>query len=79
MFQVHEMLHWFDICCNLLSNYHLFAEEVLKEIFERCGTIITIRMSKKNFAHVRFQRECSVDSAIQFSGNYSLLDKNSSS
>lgn len=44
------------------------SEEVLKEIFERCGTIITIRMSKKNFAHVRFERECSVDSAIQFSG-----------
>ena len=45
-----------------------FAEEVLKEIFERCGGIITIRMSKKNFAHVRFEREIYVDHAIQLSG-----------
>merc|ERR1712071_656092 len=44
------------------------SEEVLKEIFERCGGIITIRMSKKNFAHVRSEREIYVDHAIQLSG-----------
>lgn len=43
-------------------------EEILKEIFERCGEIATIRMSKKNFAHVRFERECYVDNAINLSG-----------
>ena len=32
-------------------------------------------MSKKNFAHVRFERECAVDSAIQLSGNHGLLNK----
>ncbi len=45
------------------------AEDTLREIFERCGSILTIRMSKKNFAHVRFERECFVDAAIQLSGN----------
>ena len=55
-----------NIC---LSNYS-FAEEILREIFERCGSILTIRMSKKNFAHVRFERECYVDSAIVLSGEF---------
>ena len=55
---------------------------MLKEIFERCGSILTIRMSKKNFAHVRFDRECYVDNAILLSGieiqkfHYSILAKN---
>ena len=40
----------------------------MKEIFDRCGSILTIRMSKKNFAHVRFDRECYVDNAILLSG-----------
>nr|CAH0104474.1 unnamed protein product [Daphnia galeata] len=44
------------------------TEEILREIFERCGSILTIRMSKKNFAHVRFERECFVDTAILLSG-----------
>ncbi|KAI9563842.1 hypothetical protein GHT06_011308 [Daphnia sinensis] len=44
------------------------TEDILREIFERCGSILTIRMSKKNFAHVRFERECYVDAAILLSG-----------
>jgi len=50
------------------------AEDTLREIFERCGSILTIRMSKKNFAHVRFERECFVDAAIQLSGNNSSIN-----
>ena len=45
----------------------------MREIFERCGPILTIRMSKKNFAHVRFEHECYVDNAIQLSGNKSAV------
>ncbi len=48
--------------------FSIIAEEILREIFERCGSILTIRMSKKNFAHVRFERECFVDTAILLSG-----------
>lgn len=42
--------------------------EIIREIFERCGEIGTLRLSKKNFCHVRFSHECSVDSAISLSG-----------
>lgn len=51
-----------------LCKFSYFPEEILREIFERCGSILTIRMSKKNFAHVRFERECCVDTAILLSG-----------
>lgn len=42
--------------------------EIIHEIFERCGEITTLRLSKKNFCHVRFSFEASVDSAIYLSG-----------
>ncbi|KAH1018868.1 ecto-NOX disulfide-thiol exchanger 2 [Dendroctonus ponderosae] len=44
------------------------TEEIIQEIFERCGEITTLRLSKKNFCHVRFVFEASVDSAIYLSG-----------
>lgn len=44
------------------------TEEVIREIFERCGEITTLRFSKKNFCHIRFVYEASVDSAIYLSG-----------
>ena len=43
-------------------------EEILREIFESCGNICSIRVSKKNFAHIRFDFEDSVDKALYISG-----------
>jgi hypothetical protein len=44
------------------------TQEIIQEIFERCGEITTLRLSKKNFCHIRFTFEASVDSAIYLSG-----------
>lgn len=44
------------------------TEDIIREIFERCGEITTLRLSKKNFCHIRFVFEASVDSAIYLSG-----------
>lgn len=44
------------------------TEDVIREVFERCGEITTLRLSKKNFCHIRFMYEASVDSAIYLSG-----------
>jgi hypothetical protein len=44
------------------------SEAIIHEIFERCGEITTLRLSKKNFCHIRFTFEASVDSAIYLSG-----------
>lgn len=44
------------------------TEEIIMEIFERCGEITTLRLSKKNFCHLRFVYEASVDAAIFLSG-----------
>ncbi|KAJ8959499.1 hypothetical protein NQ318_022196 [Aromia moschata] len=44
------------------------TEEIITEIFERCGEITTLRLSKKNFCHIRFVYEASVDAAIFMSG-----------
>lgn len=43
-------------------------EDILREIFESCGPITSIRLSKKNFAHVRFENEDSIDRALYISG-----------
>ncbi|XP_054711531.1 ecto-NOX disulfide-thiol exchanger 2-like [Uloborus diversus] len=51
------------------------TEEIIREIFERCGEISVIRMSKKNFCHIRFTEECHVDNAIYLSG-YKLKIEN---
>jgi hypothetical protein len=44
------------------------TEQILHEIFERCGEITSLRLSVKNFCHIRFVYEASVDSAIYLSG-----------
>lgn len=44
------------------------TETIIQEIFERCGEITTLRLSKKNFCHIRFVLEASVDAAIYLSG-----------
>lgn len=44
------------------------TQDIIQEIFERCGEITTLRLSKKNFCHIRFSFEASVDSAIYLSG-----------
>ncbi|KAL3219980.1 hypothetical protein MRX96_005726 [Rhipicephalus microplus] len=44
------------------------TEELVREVFQHCGTITTVRMSKKNFCHIRFETEEQVDRAIALSG-----------
>ncbi|XP_053995111.1 ecto-NOX disulfide-thiol exchanger 2 [Hylaeus volcanicus] len=44
------------------------TETIIQEIFEQCGEITTLRLSKKNFCHIRFVLESSVDAAIYLSG-----------
>lgn len=43
-------------------------ESTVREIFEPYGRIHTLRLSKKDFCHIRFDRESSVDAAMQLSG-----------
>lgn len=50
------------------------TEEIIREVFQRCGQIVTVRMSKKNFCHIRFDGEAYVDNAIFLSGK--LLEEN---
>lgn len=46
------------------------TEDLIKEVFEHiCGKICAIRLSKKNFCHIRFESEKSVDPAIGLSGH----------
>ncbi|XP_073839122.1 uncharacterized protein [Musca autumnalis] len=54
------------------------TEEILREIFESCGEISTLRMSKKNFCHIRFRNEESIDRAIYLSGYRLRLNSTSS-
>ena len=44
------------------------TEEILREMFENCGAICSIRISKKNFAHIRFEQEESVEKSLYLSG-----------
>lgn len=44
------------------------TESIITDVFERCGKIYTLRLSKKNFCHIRFFYENSVDAAICLSG-----------
>lgn len=46
------------------------AEEIVRDVFERCGEITTIRLSKKNFCHIRYELEEFVDNAIFLSGEF---------
>lgn len=44
------------------------TEEIIREIFMRCGEMLTVRLSTKKFCHIRFVHESSVDAALFFSG-----------
>uniref|UniRef100_A0A0K8S492 RRM domain-containing protein n=3 Tax=Lygus hesperus TaxID=30085 RepID=A0A0K8S492_LYGHE len=44
------------------------TEEIIREVFSRCGEMLTIRLSNKKFCHIRFLLEQSVDAALYFSG-----------
>ncbi|XP_026316825.1 ecto-NOX disulfide-thiol exchanger 2 [Hyposmocoma kahamanoa] len=50
-------------------------ENVVREIFESYGRIHTLRLSTKNFCHIRFDRESSVDAAMMISGYHLKLFK----
>nr|XP_033802903.1 ecto-NOX disulfide-thiol exchanger 2-like isoform X2 [Geotrypetes seraphini] len=43
-------------------------DETILEIFEQCGEVIAIRRGKKNFCHIRFLEEITVDKALYLSG-----------
>lgn len=43
-------------------------ESVVRDIFENYGRIHTLRLSKKNFCHIRFDKESCVDAAMAISG-----------
>ncbi|XP_063535589.1 ecto-NOX disulfide-thiol exchanger 2-like [Cydia strobilella] len=43
-------------------------ESIVREVFENYGRIQTLRLSKKNFCHIRFDRESCVDAAMLISG-----------
>ncbi|XP_071756404.1 ecto-NOX disulfide-thiol exchanger 2-like [Centroberyx gerrardi] len=44
------------------------TEQLIMEVFGQCGDIIAIRKSKKNFCHIRFAEEFTVDKALFLSG-----------
>jgi len=52
-------------------------EDILRDVFERCGPIQTCRLNKKNFAHIRFMNESAVDHAVLLSGWRLKVDNNS--
>ncbi|KAK5896784.1 hypothetical protein CesoFtcFv8_009911 [Champsocephalus esox] len=43
-------------------------EQLIVEVFGQCGEIVAIRKSKKNFCHIRFAEEFTVDKALFLSG-----------
>ncbi|ODM95530.1 Ecto-NOX disulfide-thiol exchanger 1, partial [Orchesella cincta] len=55
------------------------TEDIVREIFDRCGEITTIRMSKKNFCHIRFEMEQFVELALYLSGYRIRIGSNSDS
>ncbi|XP_074530066.1 ecto-NOX disulfide-thiol exchanger 2-like isoform X2 [Halichoeres trimaculatus] len=44
------------------------TEQLIVEVFGQCGDITAIRKSKKNFCHIRFAEEFTVDKALFLSG-----------
>ncbi|GIY11549.1 ecto-NOX disulfide-thiol exchanger 1 [Caerostris extrusa] len=52
------------------------SEDIIREIFERCGEIRKIKMNqKKNFCYVSFKDLLSVDKAIEFAGSVIKIEK----
>lgn len=50
-------------------------EQLIMEVFGQCGDITAIRKSKKNFCHIRFAEEFTVDKALFLSGKLSYHRK----
>ncbi|XP_035228734.1 ecto-NOX disulfide-thiol exchanger 2-like isoform X2 [Stegodyphus dumicola] len=44
------------------------TEEIIKEVFERCGEILMLHMGKKNSCSIRFASEAYVENAVSLSG-----------
>ena len=44
------------------------TEEIMREVFERCGEIMSYRKGRKNFCHIRFTEEMHVDNSVYVSG-----------
>jgi len=53
------------------------VEEHVVDVFSKCGEIQTVRMSKKNFCHIRYCAEYCVDNAIYLSGWRMRIDNSS--
>ena len=54
------------------------TEELVREIFSECGGprgICSLRMSTKNFCHIRFEAEECVDKALFYSGNLQIKER----
>lgn len=49
------------------------TEQLIMEVFGQCGDITAIRKSKKNFCHIRFAEEVTVDKALFLSGEQSYF------
>lgn len=59
---------------NFYNTYiNLFIDEFLKDMFNTCGDIRSIRISPKRYAHIQFFNETAVDKAIAFSGKSSFI------
>merc|ERR1712136_172181 len=43
-------------------------DKVIRDIFDFCGEIESVRLSKKNFCHIRFKGYDAVDRAVSISG-----------
>ena len=48
------------------------TEEIIGEAFANFGMIVSIRKGKKNFCHIRYEMEESVDRALFLSGQRKL-------
>uniref|UniRef100_A0A4W5K8J9 RRM domain-containing protein n=1 Tax=Hucho hucho TaxID=62062 RepID=A0A4W5K8J9_9TELE len=49
------------------------TEALIVEVFGQLGEIIAIRKSKKNFCHIRFAEEFTVDRALFLSGTFPMF------
>ncbi|GIX76323.1 ecto-NOX disulfide-thiol exchanger 1 [Caerostris extrusa] len=52
------------------------TEEIVREIFARCGTIFSVRMSGSHFCHIRFADNETVDQALLLSGFRIQIEEN---
>merc|ERR1719259_42907 len=55
------------------------TEEMVCDVFERCGEITSVRLSKKNFAHIRYELEEFVENAVFLSGYRMRINDSSDS